>query len=306
MQPTTLSKGRFALALDCPRKIVYAVNPAYVDAGEENDILDALADGGHQVGALARLMYPQGVEITARGIPEQLEQTASLLQRESVTLFEPTILIDNLLVRIDILVKQGRDVQLIEVKSKGYDPKRKSMHSKGKSGHPVDGGWRSYLYDVAFQTYVLRLARPQWRITPYLMLPDPSAATNLTGVGAALAVRSMDKSVKVEPKAGFDARALAPPLLKVHDVAGLVEDVLVAEVDTRTGPVSFKAFVTDLADKLGKWQEPEPVLGPWCRTCPYICDPAQRSEERRSGWAECLERVYGKPVSYARERDHAF
>ena len=167
MQPTTLSKSGFALALDCPRKLVYAANPAYVDAGQQNEFLAALADGGHQVGALGRLMHPQGIEITARAIDEQLEQTAALLERESVTLFEPTILVNNLLIRVDILVKHGDDVQLIEVKSKGFDPKRKSMHSKEKTRHPVDGGWRSYLYDVTFQTYVLRLARPQWRVTPY-------------------------------------------------------------------------------------------------------------------------------------------
>jgi hypothetical protein len=57
MQPTTLSKSRFALALDCARKLVYAANPAYVDAGEQNEFLAALADGEQQVGALAGLMY---------------------------------------------------------------------------------------------------------------------------------------------------------------------------------------------------------------------------------------------------------
>jgi hypothetical protein len=44
------------------------------------------------------------------------------MQRDRVTIFEPTICYENLLVRVDILVKKGDWVDLIEVKAKSWDP----------------------------------------------------------------------------------------------------------------------------------------------------------------------------------------
>jgi hypothetical protein len=61
MTPMTLSKTRFTLAMECLRKLDYARDPRYHDARHNDDFLASLAEGGHQVGELARQMYPGGV-----------------------------------------------------------------------------------------------------------------------------------------------------------------------------------------------------------------------------------------------------
>lgn len=145
MKATTLSKSRFKIALECPRKLVYSIDPRYANSKDSDDLLKALAEWGHQVGALAKLMYPGGIEITAVSPEEQIRETQRLLQQDEITLFEPTFRSGNLLVRVDVLVKRGRDIKLIEVKSKGFNPDKDSFRAK-KS--PIEKVWRPYLYDV--------------------------------------------------------------------------------------------------------------------------------------------------------------
>ena len=170
MTPTTLSKSRFKSAVECPRKLTYLDDKRYASTFDDSDFLNALADGGYQVGTLAKLMYPEGVEVTS--LPDaQVADTLALLSRPSIVLFEPTFRHENLLIRVDILVKNGDDVQLIEVKSKSLHPARGFRGAKGG----INAEWRPYLEDVAFQTYVLSKAMPAWSVTPFLMLVDPSA-----------------------------------------------------------------------------------------------------------------------------------
>ena len=63
-----LTKSRFKLALECPTKIYYSKpSNGYFDKNQNNDFLQALADGGNQVGEIAKFKYhpnPVGDAIT--------------------------------------------------------------------------------------------------------------------------------------------------------------------------------------------------------------------------------------------------
>jgi hypothetical protein len=61
--PRYLTKTRFKLAVQCPTKLFYVNKPhSYRNAMDEDSFLAMLAEGGYQVGELAKLMHPQGVE----------------------------------------------------------------------------------------------------------------------------------------------------------------------------------------------------------------------------------------------------
>ncbi len=59
-RPKYLTKSRFQLALSCPTKLYYTANPEYADLKQEDTFLQALAEGGYQVGELAKY-YHHGV-----------------------------------------------------------------------------------------------------------------------------------------------------------------------------------------------------------------------------------------------------
>ncbi len=148
-----LTKSRFKLGLECPNKLFYMGKDAYVNAKSDDTLLKALAAGGFQVEELARMHYPDGVLIDGPGHDYEAlaKQTAELMQRENVVVYEAAFLYESLFVRTDVLVKVGKHVQLIEVKAKSFDA-NEEYHFEGKRG-ALKSGWSPYLFDLAFQTH---------------------------------------------------------------------------------------------------------------------------------------------------------
>lgn len=116
-----LSKSRFKLACECPTKLYFTGKKEFENSKLDDAFLKALAEGGFQVGELAKLYHPGGIEIETLDSELALQKTNELLQQENVVIYEPAFRFKNLLVRIDILIKRGKSVELIEVKAKSFD-----------------------------------------------------------------------------------------------------------------------------------------------------------------------------------------
>ena len=144
------------LALECPNKLYYTRKSEYANQQLEDPFLEALADGGFQVEELARLEYPEGTLIENNDWNYELliEQTHALLQQENVVIFEAAFKYEKLFSRTDILVRRGNDIKLIEVKAKSFDPDDEQLLVGAREG--LKSGWKPYLFDVAFQRYVIQ------------------------------------------------------------------------------------------------------------------------------------------------------
>ena len=292
MSHKPLTKSRFKLAVVCPTKVYYSLDRRYMNARDEDEFLQALADGGFQVGELARLMYAAedraAVEITSRDEAEQLLETRELLARDDATIFEGTIRHGDLLARVDVLRKRGNVVDLIEVKSKSYDPDRDDNTFRGKRGG-IRATWLPYLQDVAFQTWVMRQAYPDLQVRPYLLLVDPTRVCSVDGLGTAIRVErdSTNRPVMhVAPE--FAVKAVHPALLTAHDVSEYVEEILESPIDTPVGGFGFAEYAERMAASIAAGPKIDPPVGAQCKKCEFYCDPEQQSDEVRSGWAECM------------------
>ena len=51
-----LTKSRFKEGLECPTKLYYSKNPEYQNKQLEDSFLESLAEGGFQVGELAKFL----------------------------------------------------------------------------------------------------------------------------------------------------------------------------------------------------------------------------------------------------------
>ena len=63
MAASYLTKTRFKLATECPTKLFYTGKPEYADQSSVDPFLKALAEGGFQVGELAKAYHPGGYEV---------------------------------------------------------------------------------------------------------------------------------------------------------------------------------------------------------------------------------------------------
>ncbi|MBK7344287.1 MAG: hypothetical protein IPJ06_15055 [Saprospiraceae bacterium] len=118
MHPT-LSKSDFILATDCPKKLVYK-KAHYPTSNDTDAYMEMLAQGGYIIGHMATLYYPDGIHVEGN-TAEAVSSTQELMTRGQVILFEPAFIAGQKVVRVDILVKDGNHLQIIEVKSKSFD-----------------------------------------------------------------------------------------------------------------------------------------------------------------------------------------
>lgn len=306
MRPQTLSKTRFKLALECPTKVYYSLDSRYANAKREDDFLQALAVGGHQVGKFAKLMFssddPDAVEIDTGDQEDQIRQTAALLERDNVTIFEATIRHDNLLVRVDVLLKRGSRVDLIEVKSKSWDPGEDSLIGKTARANPITPDWEPYVYDVAFQQRVLERAYPRFQIQPWLMLVDKSTTNSVPGLALKFPIKGKERNLVVEVEEGFDVSQLKEPLLiqvDAREAVARAQNLIREKAGGRD--TEFDSLIAEAADGIRRGERLGPHVGQPCKSCEFYCTPAQRSEENRSGWAECMETHFKSKVQNARE-----
>ncbi len=257
-----------------------------------------LADGGYQVGELAKCFYPTGVEISSHNNAEAEAQTLEWLKQDKVVLFEPAIRFENLFVRADILVKDGLDFQLIEVKAKSYNSTNPEI--VGARGD-LTSDMRPYIEDVAFQAHVLRSALqtlcPGAKVKSYLMMPDKSVKAAVSGI---------NQLFKIE-RANGRAKVTASPLAHTTGLQPLLALVPVDEyVDmVMQGGVRFMSLKASLPQLATQWAEAykhdvkiEPMPGKHCGKCEFKTRP---QDGLLSGFEECWQQKYGLTPSQLAE-----
>ncbi|MBC2653607.1 DUF2779 domain-containing protein [Novosphingobium aerophilum] len=275
-----LTKSRFKLAAECPRKLTYTGKPEYRNTKQDDTFLQSLADGGFQVGELAKRLYPGGIEVTDKGNAEALAETAELLKRDTVTLFEPAIAYGNLLVRADVLVKSGASLKLVEVKSKSFDPTNPQI--EGKKG--LLAAARPYIEDIAFQDYVIRSAFPDSCVTSYLLFPDKSRQAGLDQMNQLFKIDRSGPRVQVicDPRADLlsPAEALLFELNAAPYIALVHANGIAAPGGTFSLPEAAKRWAEAYAA-----ETPLPAaIGAQCAKCEF---KASFGDRLKSGHAEC-------------------
>ena len=286
MNPRYLTKSRFKLALDCPTKLYYTRKKKYENRSDSDSFLEALAQGGFQVEELARMDYPEGIAIIGDDYNYDLlaEKTQTLLEKENVTIFEPAFLINDLFIRVDILVKKGNNIKLIEVKAKSIKSvdHQSFIKSKGKLG----SGWELYLYDIAFQKYVIQCCYPEWNISSYLKLADKDAITTVDGLHQCFKVVSgSDLRTGIEKREGLTKNDLGDPILCEINVNDEIDLILNANPldENRT----FEETVNHYKDHYKNDVKLFTEIGTHCKCCEFVSE--DHEDELKSGFHECWQ-----------------
>ena len=283
-----LTKSRFKLAVECPTKLFYTGKPRiYRDTKQEDSFLQMLAEGGYQVGELAKCQFPEGVEVESTDHAGALAQTALLLQQDRAVVFEAAIAFGNFFVRVDILVKDGDRYELIEVKAKSYDSTRPDIAG---SRVPIKSGMRPYIEDVAFQAWVMRQAYPSAQISTFLMMPDKSVKATQDRLNQLFKIVRDGNKVRVTISA--DAANFAPQtnLLAKVPVDEFVEAVYKHGVGTNGFLQPLDQAANDWAKAYADDHKITPLPGAKCSSCEF---KASIGDELQSGFHECWSQAYG-------------
>ena len=188
--PTLLTKSRFKIALECPTKLFYdSPSRRYRNRNESNDFLRGLAEGGYQVGELAKFMFhpspiAAGITVDTLDTGQAVTETLERLRRPGrQVIAEAALKADSFLIRVDLLIvdPDAMTAEIIEVKSKSASQAEIRKRFKGSRGR-IKTEWIPYLYDIAFQCEVAQRALPEFTILPRLVLLDSGEATEKHGL----------------------------------------------------------------------------------------------------------------------------
>lgn len=292
-----LTKSDFKVARSCATKLYYK-KLGYPTNSQMTPYMKSLSEGGFILGKMARLLYPEGVEVGVYdSVEKAIAQTKILLKQKNITLFEPVIYSDRKLVRVDILVKQGNQIQLIEVKSKQFNSienerqiqERGINIFRGKREGKVNSIWRPYIEDLAYQTWILaEMLREEngdaekAEIFPHLLLPDIAKSTQIDRLASYFELREISaqslnskfSQIKVD-FTGDLAELRQDHILTLVSLKSEVEEVLPqvqAEAQVFLNSISQESIT----------KIPVPISKS-CKNCEYHSN----NRDSRDGFKEC-------------------
>ena len=287
-KPRYLTKSRFKAALECPTKLYYYGKPEYANRMNDDEFMQALCEGGYQVGELAKYYFPGGHDIKSLSYEESLAETNALLEQENVIIYEAAIQFEHTFIRVDVLKKEGKRIELIEVKAKSFKGKDEFFTAKGEF---ITRSWFPYLADVAFQTWVMQRALPGHDIVPFLMLTDKNKKSTVDGLNQLFRIRKDARGrMEIFPAKPVTPDSMGGPILLQIDVSEFVQKIMEGSAfpDNKKSVEEFKSFEARIAE-YGKYyskDERYPITtGTKCKGCEY---KNTARPDLKSGFNECM------------------
>lgn len=289
-----LTKSRFKLAMECPTKLFYTrKEKEYRNIKGDNEFLASLAEGGFQVGKMAMLLYPNGIEVKSKSTQKSLSETSDLIKsHDSITLFEPAFEFDGLLVRVDIFVKNGNSIELIEVKAKSYDSDDPDIEG---SRTPIKSKILPYIEDAAFQKYVVSNALPDCSIKTFLMMPDKSVTAATDGLNQCFRINENGgfKEAYETAEAAEQVKANLSLLAKVP-IDKYIDIVMERALEYPGSEVNTQNHLPERASIWAKAYRDdtkiEPQIHKGCKGCEFR---AEIGDALKSGYHECVQQFTG-------------
>jgi hypothetical protein len=298
MKMRYLTKSRFKMAMDCVTQLYYTgKKELYADKNINDDFLLALAKGGYQVGELAKYYFcddPKNELITIDALDYEeavLLTNEALLRPGRVVISEAAFKYRNLFVRVDLLVRDNDVISIYEVKAKSIDSTVEFLNGKANA---VSSDWVEYLYDIAFQRFVVRnaLSELKYQLRTNLLLVNKDATTDIDGLHQFFKVYSDNNKIKVVTKDGIVRGDLGAQILipiSTDEVCDKIEYEFSVPNDMYEN-ISFEDFIWTMANVYENDNRLISTVGSKCKNCRFYKD-ANDSDILLSGREECWKTV---------------
>ena len=293
-----LTKSRFKIAIECPSKLYYSnKKDEYADSKLDDPFLKALAQGGFQVGELAKYLFcedPQKEQITIEELDydKALARTnEKLLASDNVVIAEAAFQFQNLFVRVDITTREKKVLNLYEVKAKSWNSE-KSFWSGAKSKRKwLSKDWLPYLYDIAFQKYVVSKSYPGFEVRAHLILADCDTPASIDGLNELFRIEDSKKRIRTRVKEGITQFSLGTIPLKIIPVDEECQWIYdnPAQVDLE-GIYSFEELIQLFAANYDIDERIWSPLNAKCKECQFV---NVEHPNLKSGFVECWKHWTG-------------
>lgn len=293
IQARFLTKTRFKVALECPTKLFYTKKLDQYAVHDSDPFMFELAKSGFQVGELAKFYFlddPIGQNITiqvpAENYDQALEETQERLKSsEEVIIAEAAFKYENCYVRADILVKRKNgEFELYEVKSKSY----REGEDKFFNGDKLNSEWSEYLYDIAFQKWVIERSL-NTKIKAHLVVVNKDVRTTIDSIAKFFKViKGKDNRPEVVIPPGTKREMLGNELLRTLNVDAECEKIFGIPLMLS---LSQNYSFADGVDFLSQQYVRDSKIIAWpkssCSKCEFNTTLDEKAKGLKSGIEEC-------------------
>jgi hypothetical protein len=290
------TKSAFKQALFCPASLYfYYDREHYANQMNEDDFLQALADGGNQVGDLAKVYYDvhADADINVLDYDKSQDITARLFKRDEVNIAEAAFRWKNCFIRADIIKKKGNQIHLIEVKAKSWNENENSFVGKNDPNR-VDSKILEYVYDVAFQKYIIQKALgPGFTVKASLMMADKTVKAEADGINQYFRVVKDGDRATIVREPGADALRDSTWVLKAFDVDELCDRIIAGNTSEQMDLMgcTFTEFVDEMSRQYVNHERHFCPVSERCFKCPFYSN--EKTPGMLDGKRECWTEVAG-------------
>jgi hypothetical protein len=155
-------------------------------------------------------------------------------------------------------------------------------------------GWLPYLYDVAFQKYVLSKAYPDFNIKAFLYLADKNSLTSIDGLNQKFFIQKTDERYKIIKKGDTSPDALGNKILKMVNVDREINEIWNGKDNENFMNMPFEEYINFLSAKYKNDEKIITPLGKKCKSCEFRLGEDVKGKDKKSGFEECWKKVFTK------------
>jgi len=290
--PRYLTKSRFKLATECETKLFYTRKDEYADQSMEDEFLQALAEGGYQVGELAKFHFvdqPQkeGITVESKGYEKPLEETRQMIDAGQTIIAEAAVKYENLFIRVDIfqIDTSKKEIHFYEVKAKSISQDESFGNAKQTN---LTSKWKPYLYDAAFQKYVITKAYPDYKVYAHLMLVDKDSKTTVDGLNQMFTIYKNNGGFTVSLPGDLHRDDLGDDVLTIINVDQETDWIWNHSTDSLLYPyLNFIYYIHHVADSYKRDEKLKTPISKACKDCQFYTKPEDEAAGKKSGFKKC-------------------
>lgn len=280
MNNSYFTKSAYATALECPTKLFYCCDKQYANQDDSNEFLTSLANGGFQVGELAKIYYHIEKDnfVESKDYEKSLVQTKELFSQDTVNIAEAAFRYKNLFVRADIIEKRGNHINLIEVKAKSCQSENGIILSKKEvKKNKLD----PYVKDVAFQRYVIQSALKEqypdipFTVHAFLLMADKNKVASVNGMNQYFQINDCQGNEHVHIMPGAQSLDDAEHILTAFDVNDYCTDLI--------SEPQFKENIEKWAEAYCNHTKIDSNISHNCFKCQFTSS----NDSKKDGYKEC-------------------
>ena len=212
------------------------------------------------------------------------------MQEDEVIIYEAAFKYNNLFIRADVIEKKGNVIRLHEVKAKSFIPGDSFLNTSGY----IASNWKPYLYDVAFQKYVIKNALPGSIVKAHLMMANKRVNCKVDGLNQKFKiVKNEDRRKEAKLMSELTDADLSPSMLCIENVDSMCEMIFEGTDSKEKSDKSFEENINYLAKHYSEDTKITSRISKDCKNCQYKTTTEDVENGKKSGFNECWQKQTG-------------